>query len=200
MKDQFHTIKQVILHLIAFYQSESKGISITKLYKLLYFIDFGHYALNQSSITKLNYLKFKYGPVPFGVDTLLKSMEENGLLNKQWISDSYDGHYLFKAEQKDYLKGLDLNEKEQATIEKTARAFLDSSATEASEETHYHYSWLSTDNGKIIAYETAQHCDFPWLGYYNNKSEEEFKEIQNSRNTIKKSPTINKLFDKIQKL
>lgn len=90
-------IKQTILFIITRCQTGLNGLTLTKLYKILYFMDFGHYA------------KF------------------------------------------------------------------------ASVESHYHYSWITTDNGSIIPLITTLFCDFEWLDYFHDKTQEEFEEIKNSR-------------------
>lgn len=197
---QKENINKIILYLIAVHQAEGIHITVTKLHKLLYFMDFGNYALHRKSITGLNYLKFKHGPVPFGVDTLLKSMEENGVISKQWMSDDYDGHYIFKTNYKDALNEIDANKEQKDVIVKTVKRFKSTLAVTTSKKTHYHFSWVSTKNGKIIPYKKAKYCDFEWLGYFYDKSEDDFEEMEKTRELFNKSSKLNHLFSKIQKL
>lgn len=44
---------------------------------------------------------------------------------------------------------------------------------------------------------TAQYCDFPWLGYYYDKTEEEYKELEVTREKLKDNPTIDGLLSKL---
>ncbi|MEM1325762.1 MAG: Panacea domain-containing protein [Bacteroidota bacterium] len=195
---QKQKIEQLLIHLIHALQDSKAGVTKTKLYKLLYFLDFGHYAKYDRSITNLSYLKFRFGPVPMGVDTLLKLMEENEWIQRQWKSDRYDGHSIYKSSTVNPSNDWSATEKE--TIEATIQHFKNTYAFQVSRETHHHYSWISTDNGKIIDYEKSKFCDFEWLDYFYNKTKEEYLEDQQTRKLLDESEEMDQLMNSLQNL
>lgn len=198
---QKQKIEQLLIHLIEALQDTKAGITKTKLYKLLYFLDFGHYAKYDHSITELSYLKFRFGPVPIGVDTLLKLMEENDMIMRQWKSDKYDGHSIYKvSKQKQSNRFEDWDGEEKKVIDATIHYFKNTYAFQASRETHHHYSWISTENGKVINYEKSKFCDFEWLNYFYDKTKEEYMEDKKTRQLLDESEEIDQLMNSLQNL
>src|SRR5262245_37324545 len=73
-------MKHVILFFLERINNTSLGI--TKLMKLLYYIDFDHYEKYGSSVTGAVYRKLPHGPVPDKVDELIKQMIEAKVVQK----------------------------------------------------------------------------------------------------------------------
>ena len=74
-------IKGLILHLIKECEKGSEKMTITKLYKLLYFIEFGHYAMFGEAVLGLTFIKLPYGPVPYIIDKFLEAYETSEMIN-----------------------------------------------------------------------------------------------------------------------
>src|SRR3989344_6509768 len=70
--------ENLILH---FARNEMLHLGKKKLAKLLYFVDFTNFELHSESITKLNYEKWAYGPVPSNFYEILGRLEENGVIS-----------------------------------------------------------------------------------------------------------------------
>jgi uncharacterized phage-associated protein len=56
--------REKLLNAIVYFSKHTSLCGITKLFKLLYFLDFEHYKLTGRSVTGLNYFAWKMGPVP----------------------------------------------------------------------------------------------------------------------------------------
>src|SRR5205807_5695576 len=53
-----------LINAVLYFASKTKFCGLTKLFKLLYFLDFEHYKLTGRSVTGLDYYARKMGPVP----------------------------------------------------------------------------------------------------------------------------------------
>lgn len=53
-----------LINVILFFAKNTNFCGVTKLFKLLYFLDFGHYQDTGRSVTGLEYFAWKMGPVP----------------------------------------------------------------------------------------------------------------------------------------
>lgn len=201
MEIDMQKVEELILKIISFLQKTSFGASKTKIYKLMYFLDFGNYATTGSSITQLPYLKFKFGPVPLGIHTLLEAMEDNDLLRIKKVSDYYGNHLVYETQESanKYFK-FDWQEQELSAIKKTLVYFKEFSASQISKESHHQYAWVCAKNAKIISYEDAKFADYEWLDYYHNKSKDDFQEDQKTRQILNENDEIDELMASIQKL
>lgn len=56
--------REKLCHAIVFFAEHTKKLGKTKLFKLLYFLDFEHFKLTGRSVTGLNYFAWPKGPVP----------------------------------------------------------------------------------------------------------------------------------------
>ncbi|ENX02622.1 hypothetical protein F900_01068 [Acinetobacter modestus] len=56
--------REKIINLVAYFADNVNYLGKTKLFKLLYFVDFEHYKLTGRSVTGLDYYAWKMGPVP----------------------------------------------------------------------------------------------------------------------------------------
>ena len=56
--------REKLIQAIIFFSQNTRKLGKTKLYKLLYFLDFEHYKLTGRSVTGLDYCAWPMGPVP----------------------------------------------------------------------------------------------------------------------------------------
>lgn len=195
----YKKIKDLILHIVVTCQNEKEGITLFKLAKILYFIDFGYFATNNRSISGIDYLKFKYGPVPRGLRDYVKLLESENLLErKTYITDDTEKEVLI-AQNDNYLNSSIFSDNEIETITNTIKGTKKLNSQQLSSETHYHQTWITTNTGEIIDYSKAKYCVFEWLNYYQDMNKDDYLEIKNSRELFK-DKEITSLLSTIQSL
>ena len=195
----YKKIKDLILHIVVACQNEKEGITLFKLAKILYFIDFGYFATNNQSISGIDYLKFKYGPVPRGLRDYVKLLESENLLErKTYITDDTEKEVLI-AQNDNYLNSSIFSDNEIETITNTIKGTKKLNSQQLSSETHYHQTWITTNTGEIIDYSKAKYCVFEWLNYYQDMNKDDYLEIKNSRELFK-DKEITSLLSTIQSL
>lgn len=191
--------------LVAYLSKECEGrpahLGITKLNKILYFIDFGHIATQGYSITGMNYLKREHGPVPADLQTYLDVFEGEGCINVVRCENEFGGTSTEIRPMRGFPK-VDLaryfNEAELDTITKTVKALKGRYAKRVSKISHTHYTWISTTLNQNIDPENAKHCAFDWLGFYGEgKTKEDFEEARAMRIAIDEDPELSAEFDEI---
>ncbi|MFH1825321.1 MAG: Panacea domain-containing protein [Candidatus Firestonebacteria bacterium] len=68
--------KEKIIHSIIYFVKKTKYCGLTKLMKLLYYLDFEHFVQTRFSVTGQEYYTYKYGPVPEEVYKCIKNGEK----------------------------------------------------------------------------------------------------------------------------
>lgn len=59
--------REKLINAIVFFARNTRHCGKTKLFKLLYLLDFQHFRLTGRSVTSLEYRAWKHGPVPFSL-------------------------------------------------------------------------------------------------------------------------------------
>ncbi len=187
----------LLQYLIGYFKGVEKVINTNQFNALLYLIDFGHYALHEKSITEFTYQKNESNsfPVPLELEEVLVPLY-NKVVFKSRDSNGTDS--ILSVEKSPSFGSLYLTKEERETINKTLNYFQDKDDFE--KEARYHYSWVSTKLNEGISYEKARFCDFRWLGYFYDKTQEEFDEINRSREEWSEDKDIGDLLKQIQKL
>jgi len=157
------------------------------LYKLLYFIDFDYYEKYEEQLIGATYIKNHYGPTPVEFAKIVQQMEGKDLVK---IEKKY-----FDYHQKKYLPLREpdiskLSTREQAIIDGVLRRLSDKTAKDISEYSHNDVPWMTTEDGKIIDYESV----FYRTPAYSVRSYDD-ENIQRSKD----APRIRKRFQKAQK-
>lgn len=122
------------------------------LYKLLYFIDFDYYEKYEEQLIGATYIKNNYGPTPVEFAKIVQQMQGKDLVK---IEKKY-----FDYRQKKYLPLREpdiskLSTREQAIIDGVLRRLSDKTAKDISEYSHNDVPWMTTEDGKIIDYESV---------------------------------------------
>lgn len=143
--------KEVLLYILNKIGSRS-NIGETVLYKILYFIDFDYYEKYEEQIVGATYQKNHYGPTPKEFIKIIAQMEGKDLTKVQ-------GKY-FKHPQTKYLPLRQpdlsiLNANEIQLIDNVLNKLSDMNASQISEHSHNDVPWLTTEDGKIIEYESV---------------------------------------------
>ncbi len=136
------------------------NVGETLLYKLLYFSDFNYYELHEEHLSGATYRKLPFGPVPKNLDTIIKSMIDEGELKR--IKTQYHNY-----PQTRYLplRKADLTEfkaSEKDVIDKVIDQFSDWSAKAISDYSHKDIPWVASKDGKVINYELVFYREAPF--------------------------------------
>jgi len=136
------------------------NVGETVLNKLLYFSDFNHYELYEEHLSCATYRKLPHGPVPASMDSILKSMIEEGKITR--VNVKYYGY-----PQKRYLplEKADLTQlkaSEKDVLDKVIDQMSDWSADTISDYSHKDMPWLATKEGDTINYELAFYRETPY--------------------------------------
>ncbi|MBI2252246.1 MAG: DUF4065 domain-containing protein [Armatimonadetes bacterium] len=143
--------KEVLIYILNKVGSKP-NIGQTVLYKLLYFIDFNFYEKYEEQLIGITYIKNNYGPTPLEFKKIIKQMEGRDLRK---IKDKY-----FQYPQTKYLPLREpsltkLRANETKTIDEVLDKLSDMSASQISDYSHNDVPWITTENGKIIDYESV---------------------------------------------
>lgn len=144
--------REVLLYILNKVGSKP-NIGESVLYKLLYFIDFNYYEKYEEQLIGATYIKNNYGPTPKEFIKIIDEMEAQ----KEVIK--VEGEY-FQYPQRKYLplRTPDLSRlkaNELKMIDDVLEKLSDMNAARISEYSHNDVPWLTTDDGKIIEYESV---------------------------------------------
>jgi transcriptional regulator with XRE-family HTH domain len=144
--------KEVFLYLLNMIGSKP-NIGETVIYKLLYFIDFDFYEKYEEQLIGATYIKNHYGPTPIEFKKIIDKMTEDEEIIK--VESSYFDYPQTKylPLRKPDLSKLKANEIE--LIDDVLNRLSDMNATQISEYSHNDVPWLTTEDGKIIEYESV---------------------------------------------
>lgn len=133
------TGKEKRINAILYFCKHTKKLSTTKLFKLLFFLDFFHFREVGRPITDLEYFAWKRGPVPTKLFFEIKERRASEVILKciveerDPLSGESRGQY-FRS-----VKSPDLevfSERELRILKEVAEIFRDAKATEITEITH----------------------------------------------------------------
>ncbi len=135
------------------YFGESTNLFKTKLNKLLFYADFGHYQKYGKSITGLKYSAIDYGPVPNGYDEIYGNLVKEGKIYKKY-TESVDGFFGEKFYGLESLSDELFTPEEIETLTKVIQKFKDKSSKEMVTLSHDEEAWIDNEKGKeIISYQ-----------------------------------------------
>lgn len=144
--------REVLLYILNKVGSKP-NIGESVLYKLLYFIDFNYYEKYEEQLIGATYIKNNYGPTPKEFIKIIDEMEAQKEIIK------VEGKY-FQYPQRKYLplKTPDLSKlkaSELKMVDDVLEKLSDMNAAQISDYSHNDVPWLTTDDGKIIDYESV---------------------------------------------
>lgn len=146
-----YKLKNIILYILERCAGKP-NLGETVLYKLLYFIDFDSFELNNKSISGLNYVHLQYGPVPVASQYLSVIEEMKNRKELQIISQDYYG---LKIKRYINLINYDidsLSPKEVKIIDDVIASLSNMSAAQIEEYSHGYAPWQLTKDKEIISY------------------------------------------------
>ena len=150
--------KEVLLYILNKVGSKP-NIGEAVLYKLLYFIEFDFYEKYEEQLIGATYIKNHYGPTPKEFIKIVSEMEGKDMSK---VKDEY-----FQYPQTKYLplRSPDLTilkAHEIKLIDEVLDNLSDMNAAEIGDYSHGDVPWLTTDDGKVIDYESVFYRTTPY--------------------------------------
>ena len=147
----FDKFKEVLLYILNKVGSKP-NVGEAVLYKLLYFIDFDFYEKYEEQLIGATYIKNHYGPTPKEFIKIVDEMDGKDLSK---VKDKY-----FQYPQTKYLplRTPDLTilkAHEIKMIDEVLDKLSDMNASEIRDHSHGDVPWLTTEDGKVIDYESV---------------------------------------------
>jgi uncharacterized phage-associated protein len=151
--------RNAILYFVKFCNNDLLGR--TKLYKLLYYLDFISHRDTGKSVTGDVYIKQDYGPVPARVDEMITSLREEGKITTDLVPATNGTQRVKFALTPDTV----VNE---SVFDETQRKLLENICTEFSSwtrekivnQTHLEAPWFFSKPFEIVDYDYSKDIDF----------------------------------------
>ncbi|WP_324667992.1 type II TA system antitoxin MqsA family protein [Geochorda subterranea] len=125
----------------------------TKIAKLLWLADFGHFRLQRVSITGLAYARCPYGPAPDHFASVMAALEELGTVRVvEGVAGPYQGEVVEALEEESLEE---FTEAERRTIDWVVARFGRMAAAELSRLSHEEPAWAERTDGELIPYAEA---------------------------------------------
>jgi putative zinc finger/helix-turn-helix YgiT family protein len=131
----------------------------TKLMKLLFYADFGHYKKYSVSITGARYARLPYGPVPDQFERWLAALvwDDEGILKEEDWNYEYPGEIYVSVIAPDLSIFSPSELRVLATVKEV---FQDFSAKKISDVSHNEQGYRETDSAQLISYGYASQLSF----------------------------------------
>lgn len=146
------------INAILFFLENIQNLGRTKLYKLLYFLDFDHYEKYGESVTGESYQNKELGPVPVNAEDLIDRMKEDGLIDivSEPVIDFIRHKFIAKVHHDPKV----FSSTEIEMLCEVAEKWAHHTANEIVSASHGEAPCIATARGEIIPYPYA---------YYRNK-------------------------------
>lgn len=157
-QNNLEKFKEVLLYILNKVGSKP-NIGETVIYKLLYFIDFDFYEKHEEQLMGAVYIKNYYGPTPVEFGKIVEKMTGKEIVR---VKSSY-----FDFPQTKYLplRKPDLTKLKASEIEaidNVLNKLSDMNAKQISDYSHNDVPWLTTEDEKIIEYESVFYRTVPY--------------------------------------
>jgi uncharacterized phage-associated protein len=129
--------REKLINAILFFAHNVRNLGKTKLFKLLYFLDFTHYQETGRSVTGMDYHAWKMGPVPVALTEEIDAPEPD-LCEKIRFSEVpvRSGGVMLKVEALSPFDDTHFTRREIGIMKALAKEFCDARADEMVEATH----------------------------------------------------------------
>jgi transcriptional regulator with XRE-family HTH domain len=151
--------KEVLLYILGKVGS-LPNVGETVIYKLLYFIDFDYFEMYEEQLVGASYMKNHHGPTPIEFKKIVDRMmaeKEIEKVKSEYYSFPQTKYFPLRAANLSNLKANEV-----AMIDKVLCRFADWNASQISDYSHKDIPWMTTENGKIIPYESVFYRTAPY--------------------------------------
>jgi len=178
----------LVRRIIDFHQEKSQALSLTKLYQLLYLIDFGHYALHGKAVSALEYWRYGQELIPLGAAAYIQiTFKTTNEVNEPATTYTTANNTLSDT-------ALEV-------IEKTLTRLCEVSEEEIRRIIGYHHTWIFARGGKMLKIEDAVFCDFEYLEYFSHeRTREDYEEDEALRRSLENSDRMKALEERLKQL
>ena len=131
----------------------------TKLMKLLFYADFGHFKKYSVSITGARYARLPYGPVPDQFERWLVALilDDEGIQKEEVWNTEYPGEIYFSNIS---LDSSIFSTSELRILAAVKEKFKDYTAKQISDISHNEMGYQETENAQLISYNYAAQLSF----------------------------------------
>lgn len=153
--------REKLINMVAFFAANVNFCGKTKLFKLLYFVDFEHFKLTGRSISGLKYFAWKMGPVPTALYDEIEAPEPDMQEKVSVEQVSYKNKRMFKIRAITEFDGTLFTKRELKLLREFATLYKDKWAEDMVEATHLeNLPWHKVYNApegkqQLIPYELA---------------------------------------------
>lgn len=150
--------KNAVLYFIKY--CNNQYLHVTKLNKLLYYLDFIYFRDHSKSVTGDVYIHQTYGPVPSQIDEMLAELKKEGIINVEAIS--YKDGELVEFELKDPSKVDDtiFNKDQKQLLKRICDEFCGWSTEKIVAQTHIEAPWFYSKPYEIVDFAYASDIEF----------------------------------------
>jgi uncharacterized phage-associated protein len=183
--------REKLLNAVAYFVQNTKACGKTKLYKLLYFLDFQHYTETGRSVTGLEYYAWPMGPVPRALheELALPAQDFAAAFEVENLS-LWNGNEMLKLRPLKPFDSSHFSKRELRILESLAGEFRTSTADQMVEATHLEnlpWDQVYRKEGRpqeLIPYELALRKGDKELVEGAIKEHEEFSENYGDRRDV----------------
>lgn len=153
--------REKLLNAIIYFSKNTKYLVKTKLYKLLYFLDFDHYKEIGRSVTGLDYFAWKMGPVPVSLHEEVDMPEQDMLDKIEFVEKKTRNGAMLTVNAISEFDSRHFTKREMRIMQSLVKQYADALAEDMVEATHLeNQPWhkIFNEEGKrqkIIPYELA---------------------------------------------
>lgn len=129
--------REKLINAVVYLTRNTKNCGVTKLFKLLYFLDFEHFKQIGRSVTGLTYYAWKMGPVPVSLYDELNAPEQDmaDSVSLTTIPTRFKNPFI-KIEPKIEFDDSHFSKRELRILQELAERYKDSVADDLVEATH----------------------------------------------------------------
>lgn len=128
--------RKKLIAAIVYFAQNTRLCGKTKLFKLLYFLDFEHFKQTGRSVTGLEYYAWKLGPVPTSLYDEFDSPEPDFLENIKLEPANQGGYDTLRVKPLNEPDMSHFSKREISLIKQLAEQYKDVTATDIVEKTH----------------------------------------------------------------
>lgn len=139
-----------LLHYIISECGSNPNVGKTVIYKLLYFIDFNYFEINEESLTNETYKRLPHGPAPTHFDLAISELEKEGKISVDSRLIYADINQFRYTSLKD--PEIDFTNDELEVIDAVIEKLSNMNATQISEYSHGDMPWRAAEDYEIMKY------------------------------------------------
>lgn len=175
--------REKLIQAIKYFAERTKYCGKTKLFKLLYFLDFEHYRDAGRSVTGIDYFAWKMGPVPLGLYEEVDVPEPDLAAEVRFEAIPTKNGTMILAKALTPFDPKHFSKRELALLERLAQEYETAVAEDMIEETHLeNRPW-----DRVYNREGKKQGRIPYEYAVNRQEEEIMKEIAKGRDEILKN-------------